>query len=405
VSIVEEVYGPGRATFDHGKGGGLITASGSGENQARTRNIEQISYRQFGKGIIAGLREQRLPISGSFELTLRCNLDCAHCYVRLPGNDKQARHDELSSAEICRMLDDAAGAGCLWLLLTGGEPLIRPDFLEIYTYAKRKGFLISLFTNGTLLTEEIADHLQKYPPYVTEITLYGATAGTHEQVTRVPGSFQQSLSAIYRLMERDVPLRLKTMVMTINRHELDDLSKLAEGLGLQFRFDPTINAPLNGSKEPLGLRLKPEEVLELELSDRKRTDSMREFIKKFHGAPNTKGIYGCGAGLENFHIDPYGQMSLCMSARWPSYDLRHGSLEEGFYNFFPQVRSQKPKSSYICGSCEIHSLCSNCPGTAYAETGDPEAVVDYYCQIARLRAQALLKTDDQCYLRRVCIEP
>lgn len=349
-------------------------------------NITQISYRQFSEILTGNHGERRTPVKGSLELTFRCNLNCAHCYVRLPLNDKQSQLDELSGTEICKLLDDAAQSGCMWLLFTGGEPLVRPDFTEIYTFAKKRGFLITLFTNGTLLTDKLADFLQEYSPYKVEVTLYGVTPETHERVTRTPGSFKRAINGINRLVKRGISLNLKTMAMTLNRHEIEGISEFARRLGVRFRYDPIINAPLNGSKEPLTFRLEPEEVLELELSDEKRSVFFNEFTRKFQGAPNTEGIYGCGAGLYNFHIDPYGRMSLCMSARWPSYELRHGSFKEGFNTFFPQVRSQKPRSSYPCGSCEIHSLCSNCPGTAYAETGDPEAVIDYYCRIAHLRA-------------------
>ena len=351
-------------------------------------NITKIGFRQFGEQMRQEHGERRLPTKGSLELTHRCNLNCAHCYLRLPLDDKQARHKELSCAELCALLDDAAQAGCMWLLITGGEPLARHDFTQIYTYAKKRGILITLFTNGTLITDKLADYLREYTPYLVEITLYGMTSGTHERVTRVPGSFQRSLSAIHRLLERDVPLSLKTMAMTINRHELRDMEKFAKELGVNFRFDPIITAPINGSREALKLRLTPEQVLELDMADKRRSDSYREFCQKFWGAPGMEKLYGCGAGLSNFHIDPYGHMSVCMDARWPSYDLLRGSLQEGFYNFFPQVRSQRPESSYPCGRCELHSLCSNCPGSAYAEMGNPEAVVDYYCQVAHLRAKA-----------------
>jgi len=110
------------------------------------RDIVQISLRQFGEALRWGDGERRLPISGTFELTMRCNLNCVHCYGRLPIDDMQSQREELSFSEVCALLDDAAQAGCLWLLITGGEPLVRPDFIDIYTYAKKKGFLITLFT-------------------------------------------------------------------------------------------------------------------------------------------------------------------------------------------------------------------------------------------------------------------
>jgi MoaA/NifB/PqqE/SkfB family radical SAM enzyme len=123
------------------------------------------------------------------ELTFRCNLQCAHCYCNLPLNDQDAINKELSTEKVCDILDQIADAGCLWLLLTGGEPLVRRDFLEIYTYAKKKGFMISLFTNGTLLTEKMADYLAEYPPFILEITLYGVTKETYESITGLIKTF------------------------------------------------------------------------------------------------------------------------------------------------------------------------------------------------------------------------
>ena len=353
-----------------------------------TEQVTQISFSQYGGHLRQKYGEKRRPVQGSLELTFRCNLDCIHCYCRLPSEDKQAKSCELSFEEICKIIDDAAEAGCMWLLITGGEPIIRPDFIDIYTYAKRKGLFITLFTNGTMVSDKIADYLKEYSPYLVEITLYGATAKTHEEVTRIPSSFQRSLDGIHRLLERGIRLKLKTMAMTINRDELDDMRELANSLGVKFRYDPMINAPFNGSREALKYRLTPEEVVELELSDIGRVEEYQEICEKFGGTSDT--VFGCGAGLYNFHVDPYGQMSMCISGRWPSYNLRDGSLKEGFYSFFPELRSRKPESDYPCGQCNLHSICNNCPGTAYPEKGDIESVVDYYCQIAHLRAASFI---------------
>src|ERR1035437_1714272 len=102
--------------------------------------------------------------------------------------DLAAKHCELTYEEHCRILDEVAEAGCLWLLFTGGEIFARKDFLEIYTYAKKQGFLITLFTNGNLITPQIADYLVEWRPFSIEITLYGATRETYEALTGVRGS-------------------------------------------------------------------------------------------------------------------------------------------------------------------------------------------------------------------------
>src|SRR5216683_2175205 len=121
--------------------------------------MDTLTYGAFSEAFSNRAAGLRLPLSGTIEVTRRCPLTCLHCYNNLPMADAEARHRELTYDEHCRLLDEMADAGCLWLLFTGGEIFARPDFLDIYTYAKKKGFLITLFTNGTLITERIADHL------------------------------------------------------------------------------------------------------------------------------------------------------------------------------------------------------------------------------------------------------
>jgi len=201
--------------------------------------LDTLSYGKFSLNLRQKVEGQRVPLSGVIELTRRCPLKCVHCYNNLPPENSQARSQELSFKEHCRILDEITEAGCLWLLFTGGEILLRKDFLDIYAYAKRKGFLITLFTNGILLTEEIADFLADAPPFTTEITLYGHTAETYERITQVPGSFERCMRGIRLLKERGLPLKLKTMALTLNLHEIGDMKKFAEeDLGISFKIDP-----------------------------------------------------------------------------------------------------------------------------------------------------------------------
>ena len=125
--------------------------------------IPQLGYGEFSERLHRHLEGQRIPISGSLEVTMRCNLRCQHCYIPI---EQRASHkdQELSQEEIERILDQISDAGCLWLLLTGGEPLLRRDFLDIYIYAKRKGLILTLFTNGTLITPRIADYPGRMAP-------------------------------------------------------------------------------------------------------------------------------------------------------------------------------------------------------------------------------------------------
>jgi MoaA/NifB/PqqE/SkfB family radical SAM enzyme len=134
--------------------------------------------------------EKRIPLSAEIEFTERCNNNCIHCYINLPANDEEAKKRELSFREITDIVDEAVEMGCLWWLISGGEPLVRKDFADIYLYLKKKGLLVSVFTNATLITPKLIRLFKRYPPRDLEITIYGVTRKTYERITRTPGSFE-----------------------------------------------------------------------------------------------------------------------------------------------------------------------------------------------------------------------
>jgi radical SAM protein with 4Fe4S-binding SPASM domain len=342
---------------------------------------------EFYARLKAARAQQRLPLAGSIELTFRCNLRCAHCYL---GDQRSGdpRRNEMSTVEIKRVLDELCDAGCLWLLFTGGEPLVRADFLEIYRYARRKGFVVRFFTNGTLLTPQIADELAEYPPFLTEITLYGYTQATYERITGIPGSHARCLRGIDLLLERGLKLKLKTIAMSLNVHELPAMQEFADRLGIDFRYDPMVSAQLDGGKAPLSVRLSPEEIVNTELNNPKRVAEFQDISQRLgHIAINPNRLYSCLAGTSSFHIDPYGQLSPCMTARSQSYDLRKGSFEEGWNQFLPKVITQPRLAASQCEGCNLLAICGQCPAWSVLEHGNPNQKVDYLCQVAHLRAK------------------
>ena len=351
-------------------------------------HIPELGYSDFGQRLYKKMAGQRIPLYGSLELTFRCNLRCQHCYVS-HGHQGIPGQQELTTNEIQTILDQLVDEGCLWLLLTGGEPLMRRDFLDIYTYAKHRGLLLTLFSNGTMLTPRLADALAEWPPYKIEITLYGRTQETYERVTGIPGSYARCMRGIELLLERDLPLRLKTMVMTLNQHELWDMQAYAERLNVKFRFDAMINVCLGGNRNPTSLRISPEEVVQFDLGDSKRKNDWLEFCERHIGTPtDDRFLYVCAAGIRTFHVDPYGKLSICIMSRKPDYDLRNGSFHEGWRNSLSKVRYQAPIGVYNCNQCELLSLCGQCPGWAQLEHGQNQRPVEYLCQVAHLRAQA-----------------
>ncbi len=336
----------------------------------------------------------RTPVSGSIELTRRCNMRCTHCYNNLATGHQEAQRGELTYEEHCRILDEITDAGCLWLLYTGGEIFARPDFLDIYTYAKQKGLLLTLFTNGTLINATIADYLAEWRPFSIEISIYGRTPEIHDRITGIPGSFERCMRSIRLIMKRDLPLILKTMVLTLNKHEIWDMKRFVEEeLGLDFRFDAMLNPRIDCSLSPLAVRLSPCEVVELDLQDPKRMTGWTQFCEHFHGpAPRINGhhpLFTCGGGQNAFAIDPEGKLSPCVLWDESTYDLRQGSFREGWEGFLLKLTQGEITKKSKCLNCEIRSMCGMCPANGLLEAGGPETPVDFLCQVAHLRAHVL----------------
>lgn len=356
--------------------------------------MEARTYGEFSRSVHGHYSGQRAPLSVSIEVTRRCPLDCLHCYNNLAMADQEARSRELNKEEHFRLLDDLANLGCLWLLYTGGEIFARKDFLEIYTYAKQKGFLITLFTNGTLITERVADYLQQWPPFAIEITLYGRTKETYEALTGIEGSYERCLRGVVLLRDRGLPLKLKTVPTTVNKHEVVAMKDFVEQeLHLDFKFDSLINPRIDCSQSPLAVRLSPEEVVLLDLHWPKIAAEHREAaqrdLKLSSESVQSETVYSCGGGIDSFALDPYGHMSICVLSHQDTYDIRSGSVKEGWELFLRKVRARERRRISKCVKCRIRSLCSMCPANGELENGDAESPVDFLCEVAHLRAMAL----------------
>jgi len=354
--------------------------------------VQTATYGEFSATLHERFQGRRVPAEISIEVTHRCPLECQHCYNNLPMSDSNARQRELSFGEHVRLLDELVDLGCLWILYTGGEIFARKDFLDIYTEAKKRGFLITLFTNGTMITPRIADHLVLYRPFAIEITHYGATRETYEALTRIPGSFDRCMNGIRLLLDRGLPLKLKTVPTSINYHEVYEMKRFAEEeLGVGFKFDPLVNPRTDCSQSPLAVRLTPEQAVTLEFRDPTRRDAYARLagVELAANLPPSKQRYTCGGGQNGCAIDPNGRMTICVLSHRDGYDLRSGSFREGWESSIREIRASENKQETICTNCRITSLCGMCAANGELEGGDAETPVDFLCQVAHLRAFAL----------------
>jgi radical SAM protein with 4Fe4S-binding SPASM domain len=348
-------------------------------------------------------KNERPLTSIELEITARCNNRCRHCYINLPASDKHAASCELSLEEIKTIADESADLGALWCLITGGEPLLRKDFVDIYLHLKRKGFLVSIFTNGTLVSQEHVALFKRYPPRDLEISVYGVSQHIYEQVTCVPGSYRAFRRGLDYLLKSWINVSLKA---TLTRSNLEEFSEIAEFCRQkshgQFRFDPFLHLRVDGSpmrnQEIKSERLLPSEIVALEKSDRDRFKALTKSCSLIQTAIPTSGmvdkIICCAAGLNSVYVRHDGALQFCSALRYPEfvYDLRQGSLSEAWHNFIPDLRREKYKDrdlSPVCTGCHLINLCMWCPAHAHLETGELGGPVTSFCKIAHTRGAAL----------------
>lgn len=337
-------------------------------------------------GYLASLRRTMishgLPMTGSMDLTARCNLRCIHCYV---AGDPTPHPAHLPADAACRILSHAASAGCLSVLLTGGEPLLHEEFPRIYQHAKSLGLFVTVFTNATRVTPALVDLFRELPPRSVEVSLYGATAATYEQVTRVPGSFAECLRGIGLLTGAGFPLRIKTVLMKLNRHELPALRALAARHGAAFHFDASICPTLEGDPAPLAQRVEPEEAVAMEFADPDRAAQWREAHGRWKPPTHADAQYLCGAGVTGFHVDAAGWMRPCMMIPWIHYALINGDFASGWEYIRSRMREQHARTDTGCFGCDRKNLCGYCPAFFRLETGSESVKSNYLCEIGRSR--------------------
>jgi len=334
----------------------------------------------------------RLPLKGSIDLTYRCNNNCRHCWVRVPAGGPEA---ELSFDEIRRIADEARAMGCREWSISGGEPMLRPDFPEIFDYLTRKARSYTLNSNGTLITPEIARLLARKGSKM--IALYGATAEVHDHITRSPGSFDAVIRGCRYLKEAGAGFIMQLVPMRDSYQQFDEMVRLAKSLSSHHRVGaPWLYLSACGSAERnteiARQRLDPKDVVALDQPDLAYEQS-EEPESTVHRTPLTVNgddrlFAGCITGRRDFHVDPYGRMTFCSFIKDPalSFDLRTGTFRTAWEEFIPDLADKvRGGDEYLenCGSCGHRQDCRWCGAFGLLEHGRYGARVEYLCEVAR----------------------
>ena len=333
--------------------------------------------------------DQGLPLHGTLELTQRCNFRCVHCYV-LPGAKPPST--ELSAGDWLALAQEAADAGCFSVLLTGGEPLLRNDFTEIYLGIRRMGIHVMLFTNASRVDEQIIETLRQAPPRLIEVTVYGASPETYRRVTGRSEGHAEAMRGISLLREAGLPVRLKTVLMQPNADDFGVMRRLAAEGELPMRYDAVLQPRFRGDKEIERLRLPPEEVVALEsrvipeLPGQWRAQRNR---RKAFVPEERPMLYSCAAGVLSFYVTADGRVQPCVSAARHGVRYERGKLLEAFRSARHSARSQVAPAAYACATCGDRVFCGSCPPLADLECGDEVGVCAYACTLAHERGKRM----------------
>lgn len=336
------------------------------------------SYKNFSlKAHLGNLASDR-PNSCQLELTFACGLRCAHCYLSGYNNPRHIRR-ELNTAQIKKIIDQLKSAGVLWICLTGGDPLTRPDFSRIYQYAYKQGFLLTVFTNGYSLNKKNIALFKRYPPFSIEITLNAVEKELYEQISGVKGSFKKTMTGIAALLRNNLPLKLKAMVMLINAGHIKEIRKYARANKLRLTLDSFLHAGLDGDKEPLKLRVPPAYF--------KQRDSQRLCVLEPRNYLDNRSLFPCVAGGgDGFQISPYGHISACCLIRKDEFRVLPRGFKKTFEDMIKYFNKIDSKTGSECRDCLKRDICGWCPGAAMVETGSLNKPIDYCCKIAKAYA-------------------
>lgn len=343
--------------------------------------MKEIQYKTFSWQAHEKNWKLKRPNVCQFELTFRCGLHCKHCYADCYNHPSYIKK-ELNTYEVKIILDKAFEAGIIWLCFTGGDPLTRKDFLDIYSYAKEKGFIVTIFTSAYSMTKEITDYLQKNPPFVIEMTLNGVTKETYEKISQVKGSFDKAMDGLKLILNAKIPLKIKTQVTKDNLKEIPLIKNFIEDLGINFRPNHVLYARLNGDLAPCNLRISSEEILQF--NGRKKES--KNDCQLSHDTDKLKSdvnLFNCAiGGGDGINIDPYGNMFPCSLIRKPVFNALESDISYAADKLTAWVKEKKITKDSKCKLCNLRESCLWCPGRALIETGDMGTPIPYYCELA-----------------------
>lgn len=328
------------------------------------------------------LSEGRL-LEVQLELTRRCNLRCKHCYLPIPKPSEDIPELPLSSVK--RIIDELHSAGCLFILLTGGDVFTRPDITPILEYLWEKGFIVSIATNGALIDEKMARFLSRAAsPTYLRVTLYGLSDAIARQVTGVDGVSEKTRAAIMLLKKERVAFAVDTLVTKNNLKELDGIRELARQLKVFFQYQYLINPRLDGFRDVLKQQVAPKDLRRFL---RNEMNAVCGGACRERTASRTNPFY-CSAGKTSMAINAFGKACACINLPLPGADILSMGVEAGWRKVVEYVAGAEADDTYHCHECDIFEFCTWCPAMGWLYKKDINACVPFYKREAEIEKMA-----------------
>ena len=354
--------------------------------------MEPIEYQGTVERMLCERATERLsPINGILELTPLCNMGCAMCFVRLTPEQMRAQGRLRSGEEWIELARSMRAAGTLFVLLTGGEPLLHPDFRSIYAALREMGMILTINTNGTLIDEDMADFFARQKPRRINITLYGKDAETYGRLCRFPDGYDRARRAVRLLMERHVDVKINGSITPGNVGDLDALCAIAEESGTAWKFD-TYMYPAHRERPQAfdaDARLSPEQAAAVRVAVMRRQEGERftqvaEGLLALGSAPEGEAVPSpvrCRAGRSSFIVNWQGMMRPCVMLNRPESDVFALGFDEAWRRTTQATAAIH--MSAACSACTMRDACQTCAACAFLETGAFDGVPDYMCRYTR----------------------
>lgn len=329
------------------------------------------------------------PINAILELTPLCNMNCDMCFVRLSPKELEAQGRLCTLEEWMNVANDMKRAGTLFVLLTGGEPLLYPKFRELYLYLKKLGMIITINTNGTLINKEWAEFFKENMPRRINITLYGKDAKTYAKLCHYREGFEKTIRAIRLLKERNIDVKINGSITSANKEDSIMLMKIAQELEAPCKLD-TYMYPASRERERAfdeNARLSPESAAKIRVEIIKQKyqnfeEMANDFILKSKNEVKNESMgVSCRAGRSSFAINWQGKMRPCIMVTQPEMSV----FSYGFLSAWDYINEKtvKIRLSSKCNQCTLREVCQTCAACALLETGSYKGTPDYMCRYTK----------------------